>query len=70
MAKWSKVRPDIPDNWKGGMAETQRVLGGIDFKTLDKYAKLGKRNGGIDSKLTLRGRQFIGKEVKRFWDSL
>lgn len=74
MANWTKIRPDIPDTWKGSMADTQRILGEpgkpIDFKTLDKYAKLGKRNGGIDFKPGKRGRQFIGKEIKRFWDSL
>lgn len=74
MANWSKTRPDIPDTWKGGMADTQRILGEpgkpIDFKTLNRYACLGKRNGGLDWRLGKRGRQFTGKEIKRFWDTL
>lgn len=56
------------------MTDAQRVLGQpgkpIAYKTLDKYAKLGKRNGGIDWWPGRHGRQFTGKEIKRFWDTL
>ena len=70
MSNWSNTRPDIPDTWKGNMTDAQRVLGQpgkpIAYKTLDKYAKLGKRNGGIDWWPGRHGRQFTGKEIKRF----
>lgn len=60
--------PDIPDSWRGNRAETSRVLG-IDPKTLDNKALLGKRYGGIDWKPNKsgRGKTFTGKEIKRFW---
>jgi len=62
------VCPDIPDNWKGGMSDVC-VLLGITWKTLDKYAKLGKGRGGIDWKPSKNGRkQFSGREIKRFWN--
>lgn len=75
MANWRKTCPDIPDDWKGGMSDTQRVLGEpgkpIDYKTLDKYTKLTKRNGGIGWFPGKKGRKvFFGKEIKRFWLSL
>lgn len=31
-----KTCPDIPDDWKGGISETSRLLG-IDRKTVRKY---------------------------------
>lgn len=62
-----KTCPDIPDNWKGGISDTAKVLG-ISPDTLRKYADLGKYNGGIDWRPTKAGRRvFIGKEIKRFW---
>lgn len=62
------VCPDIPDGWRGGRSETARILG-IDPKTLDSKAILGKRNGGIGwvPNKSGRGKTFIGKEIKRFW---
>lgn len=61
------VCPDIPDTWKGGMSATARVLG-IDRDTLRKYANFGRRGGGIDWRPSKSGRkQFLGREVKRFW---
>lgn len=65
--KLANVCPDIPDDWRGGRAETARILGGISPKTLDRKADLGKRKGGIDWLPGKRGRIFLGKEVKRFW---
>lgn len=73
MANFSLTRPDIPDSWKGGVSATRKILGGdkpISWMTLDKYAKLGKRYGGIDWRPGKRGRIFTGKEIKRFWDTL
>ncbi len=67
----SNVCPDIPDNWRGGVAATCRVLGGakpISDETLRKYARLGRRLGGIDWKVSKSGRMmFYGAEIKRFW---
>lgn len=60
------VCPDIPDDWRGGRADTARILG-IDPKTLDRRAEQGKRNGGIDWTPGKRGKIFAGKEIKRFW---
>lgn len=68
----SKTCPEIPDNWKGNIADTCRVLGGekpISDDTLRKYAKMGKRHGGIDFGVSKRGKMvFTGKEIKRFWN--
>lgn len=68
-----KTCPDIPDTWKGNVADTCRVLGDgkpISRHTLRKYATLGKAHGGIDYKPSKNGKMmFIGKEVKRFWHS-
>lgn len=62
------ICPDIPDAWRGGRSDTARVLG-IDPKTLDFKATLGRRNGGIDwtPNKSGRGKTFTGKEIKRFW---
>lgn len=63
--------PDIPDNWRGGVSATCRVLGGdrpLSANTLRKWARLGRRGGGIDWRPSGRGSMiFSGKEVKRFW---
>lgn len=64
------VCPDIPDNWIGGVADVCRELGGISRRTVDKYASLGKRNGGIDWRPGKRGKIFTGREVKRLWQIL
>ena len=64
-----KTCPDIPDNWRGGIGATAEILG-LDRSTVRKYAKLGKRNGGIDSKPKPNGKLgmiFYGREIKRFW---
>ncbi len=62
-----KTCPDIPDDWKGGMSDVCRLLG-ISWKTLDRYVKLGRYAGGIDSRPSKNGRrQFVGREIKRFW---
>lgn len=67
----SKTMPDIPDDWKGNVTDTCRVLGGekpISVTTLKKYAAIGRRHGGIDYNVNRKGLMvFIGKEVKRFW---
>lgn len=61
------VCPDIPDDWRGGISDVAKVLG-LSRDTVAKYAKLGRRNGGIDWKPSKSGRkQFTGREVKRFW---
>lgn len=60
------VCPDIPDNWRGGRADTARILG-ISLRTLDRKAEAGKGNGGIDWLPGRRGKIFTGREVKRFW---
>lgn len=61
--------PNIPDRWKGGRSQTAKVLG-IDPKTLDKYAGLSKKDGGIGYLITQSGRKkFEGREIKRFWAS-
>lgn len=69
----AKVCPDIPDSWRGGVSATCKVLGGekpISDDTLRKYARLGRRNGGLDWKPSKSGRMiFVGKEIKRFWQS-
>lgn len=66
-----KTCPDIPDSWRGNVADTCRVLGDgkpISDHTLRKYARLGKARGGIGWKLSKSGKMtFSGKEVKRFW---
>lgn len=63
--------PEIPDDWKGGIADTCRVLGGEKPVTEDflrKWARIGRRGGGIDWLPTKKGRMsFCGKEIKRFW---
>lgn len=61
--------PVISDSWKGGITAAAKILG-LDRKTLGRYAALGKREGGIDWKISPRtGRkQFLGKEIKRFWN--
>lgn len=62
------VCPDIPDNWRGGITATAKILG-LDDGTVRKYAKLGRRNGGIDWKPSKSGKMmFSGKEIKRFWN--
>lgn len=60
------VCPDIPDDWRGGRAETARILG-ISLRTLDRKSDLGKRHGGLDWLPGKRGKIFLGKEIKRFW---
>lgn len=57
------VCPDIPDDWKGGMSAACRLLG-IDWKTLDRYMRLGN----IKCRTSTGGRRlFSGQEIKRFW---
>lgn len=69
----TKTCPDIPDSWKGNTADTCRVLGDgkpLSGNTLRKYARLGRRGGGLDWKPSKGGKMmFSGKEVKRFWHS-
>lgn len=62
------ICPDIPDDWRGGVVKTSKILG-IDAKTLNKYAALGRRNGGIDWYISRKnGRKvFRGKDIKKFW---
>lgn len=67
-----KTCPDIPDNWKGGIADVCRILGEdgkpISRHTVERYIALGRFGGGIDAKIGARGRkQISGKEVKRLW---
>ena len=62
------VCPDIPDNWRGGIAATAKLLG-LSDDTVRKYARLGRRGGGIDWKPSKSGKMmFSGKEIKRFWN--
>ncbi len=70
-----KVCPDIPDNWKGSITDVCRLLGQegrpLAQKTVRKYVKLGRRYGGIDSRVGMNGRvQISGKEAKRLWSIL
>lgn len=65
-----KICPDIPDNWKGSITDSCRVLAEdgkrLSADTLRKYARLGKRNGGLDWKPSKSGKMmFTGKEIKR-----
>lgn len=67
-----KVCPDVPDNWKGGISDVCRILGEenkpLSPKTIHKYIKLGRVNGGIDCKVGINGRlQIMGVDVKRLW---
>lgn len=66
---WVNVCPDIPDNWRGGRSDTAKVLG-CGLRTLDKYAELGRKFGGIDWKPGKRGRMFNGREIKRFYNAM
>lgn len=65
------ICPNIPDDWKGGVAATARILGGdkpLSRTTIMKYASLGKHGGGLDRVMSKSGRVlFLGKEIKRFW---
>lgn len=70
--------PQVSDSWRGGVLDTCRVLGEegrpLNPKTLAKYVKLGRANGGLDcvksrSGSTKRKMVFTGKEIKRFWRS-
>lgn len=69
----AKVCPDIPDDWRGGVAATCKILGGerpLSPTTLRKYAGLGRRGGGIDWRPSGKGKMiFSGKEIKRFWNA-
>lgn len=68
--KLVNVCPDIPDDWRGGVADVARILG-ICPDTVAKYAKLGRRHRGLDWKPSMSGRkQFTGREVKRFWNNI
>ena len=63
--------PDIPDNWRGGITDAARLLG-LHPDTLRKYARIGRRKGGLDAKPKTSGKRgyvFSGKELKRFWNS-
>lgn len=71
----TRVCPDIPDDWKGGLSDVCKVLGlpnkPMSRETIRKYAALGKRFGGLDYLPGKNGRRvFLGKEVKRFWKTL
>ena len=59
--------PNISDSWRGGVTDTAKVLG-IARQTLRRYARIGKRNGGIDCTFGRNGRMvFIGRGSKRFF---
>lgn len=64
------ICPDIPDAWRGGSTAVCKILGGISRRTVDKYAALGRRGGGIDWKPGRRGRIFSGREVRQLWHIL
>lgn len=69
---WSLTMPDIPDDWKGGIVDTCKVLGQpgkpISKVTLRRYVALGRKAGGIGFKVSVSGRKvFTGYEIKRFW---
>ncbi|MDE6268209.1 MAG: hypothetical protein K2M04_03910 [Muribaculaceae bacterium] len=62
------ICPDIPDDWKGGVTDTARILG-LSDDTIIRYTKLGRKGGGIEGKKSKRGRTvYYGKEIKRFWN--
>lgn len=61
--------PEISDNWRGGVVAAARVLG-LSREKIRQASALGRRNGGIDWVPGKNGRkQFLGKEVKRYWRS-
>lgn len=64
----AKTRPtEICASKSYGMTDAAYLLE-MDRKTLDKYAQLGKRHGGLDcyvSRVNLR-RKFKGTELLRF----
>lgn len=66
-----KTCPDIPDDWKGGITDVARILGGdrpLSRQTVMRYIRLGHKNGGMKATLNAGGFYRIsGKEVKRFW---
>lgn len=69
----AKTCPDIPDNWRGNITDTCKILGEdkpLSRNTIRKYIKSGK-DGGIRCMISSNGRiLFSGKEVKRFWHTL
>lgn len=62
--------PDIPDDWKGSVADVCRMLGGnkpIDRKTVVKYM----RQGDIEAEKGLNKHwRITGEQVKRLWSML
>ena len=61
------VCPNIPDDWRGTIAEASKILG-LHRDTIRKYADVGRQAGGLDWKPSKKGRKtFTGKEIKRFW---
>lgn len=59
------ICPDIPDNWRGGRADTARILG-IGLRTLDRKSALGRRGGGIDWCRASGARYFQAKKSSAF----
>lgn len=62
----TNILPNIPDEWRGSRVETAKILN-ISLRTLDRKAKIKKRDGGIEWLPGKRGKIFTGKEIKRFW---
>ncbi len=61
--------PQISDNWRGGVIAVAKILG-LSREKIRLDAILGKSGGGIDWIPGKNGRkQFLGKEVKRYWRS-
>lgn len=69
-----KTCPAIPDDWKGGITDVCRILGDekpLNWRTVQKYIRLGSGCGGIDARPGANGRlQISGKEAKRLWSIL
>ena len=53
-----KTCPDIPDDWKGGITDVARILGGdrpLSRQTVMRYIRLGHKNGGMKATLNASG---------------
>lgn len=65
-----KTCPDIPDDWKGSMADTCRILGEnkpISPKTVRKYIE----RRGLEIQRGSNGRpQITGSQVKLIWSMI
>lgn len=62
-----KTKPDISDDWKGGITDVCRILGDerpLSSKTVRKYIRLA----GVKPQIGTNGRMLLtGKDVKHLW---